>query len=124
MRTIRNVHLYLGCIFAPLLIFYAITGAWQCFDLHSNYKDGTNFAPPLVREMSRVHMNAKVVLYPSGRAPGYFRYYVLVMSIGLVSTSLLGVVMALKVIRRKWLVWACLGMGVLFPWWLNYGSFP
>lgn len=116
MRTLREVHLYLGCVFTPLLIFYAVTGAWQSFGWHTK---GSYMATPMVQEMSRIHMNAKWI-QPSTRAPGYFRYYALAMSIGLVTTSILGVIMALKVTRRKWLVGACLAMGVLLPWSMVY----
>ena len=121
MRTLREVHLYLGCIFAPMLIFFAVTGAWQCFDLHKSRTDGSYVAPALIMEMSRVHMNAKALITEAPRAPNNFRYFVLVMSAGLVTTSILGVIMALQVARRRWVVWACLGIGVLLPWSLNYG---
>ncbi len=30
----RNVHLYLGVFFAPLLIFFVVSGCWQTFDLN------------------------------------------------------------------------------------------
>lgn len=121
MRTLRDIHLYLGCVFAPLLIFYSVTGAWQCFDFHRTMKDGSYTAPALIREMTRVHMDAKVVLGESPRAPGNFRYYVLAMAVGLVSTTILGIVLAFQVARKKWLVIACLGFGVAFPMWLVYG---
>ena len=29
MKTLRTLHLYLGCIFAPILIFFAVSGLWQ-----------------------------------------------------------------------------------------------
>jgi len=29
MKKLRRVHLYLGCFFAPLLIFYVVTGWYQ-----------------------------------------------------------------------------------------------
>ena len=120
MRTLRDIHLYLGCVFAPLLIFYSVTGAWQCFDLHKSLK-GPSYTSVWVKEMTRLHMNAKVVLGDSPRMPGNFRYYVLAMAVGLVSTTILGIILAFQVARKKWLVCACLGFGVLFPIWLVYG---
>jgi len=119
VRAIRQLHLYLGCVFAPLLVFYAVTGALQCFNYHVTLKNG--YKPPLwIQEMSRVHMDAKVV-QPSARQPGYFRYYVLAMSAGLVMTTILGVILAFKVTRSAWRVWACLTMGLVLPVLLNYG---
>ena len=41
MRFIRTIHLYLGCLFAPLLIFFAISGASQTFLFHRAAKDGS-----------------------------------------------------------------------------------
>ena len=29
MQKLRNLHLYLGCMFAPLLLFFAVSGIWQ-----------------------------------------------------------------------------------------------
>ncbi|MBI3406370.1 MAG: hypothetical protein HY046_13025 [Acidobacteria bacterium] len=121
MRTLRDVHLYLGCIFTPLLIFYAVTGTWQCFNFHLSMKDGSYTAPALIQEMSRVHMDAKAMIPTAPRMPGYFKYYALAMSAGLVTTSILGIILAFQVARRKWLIWACLGVGIVFPWWLVYG---
>tara|TARA_B100000678_G_C17930019_1_gene390906 strand:+ start:88 stop:231 length:144 start_codon:yes stop_codon:yes gene_type:complete len=34
MKWIRTLHLCLGCLFAPLLIFFCASGAWQLFGLH------------------------------------------------------------------------------------------
>ena len=31
MTRLRSLHLYLGCIFAPMLLLFAITGIWQTF---------------------------------------------------------------------------------------------
>jgi hypothetical protein len=32
MKKLRSLHLYLGCIFAPMLLFFGISGFWQTFD--------------------------------------------------------------------------------------------
>ena len=29
MKRLRAIHLYLSCVFAPLLLFFAISGIWQ-----------------------------------------------------------------------------------------------
>ena len=34
MKWIRTLHQCLGCLFAPLLIFFCASGAWQLFGLH------------------------------------------------------------------------------------------
>jgi hypothetical protein len=35
MQNLRRLHLYLGCFFAPLLVFFALSGAWQAFGARS-----------------------------------------------------------------------------------------
>src|ERR1043166_1068136 len=37
MTKLRTIHLYLGCTFAPMVLFFAISGFWQVLGLH---KDG------------------------------------------------------------------------------------
>jgi hypothetical protein len=121
MRTLRRVHLYLGCFFTPALCFFAVTGAWQNFDFHKTLKGGSYVAPAWMAEMSRLHMSQKS-LQPGVRAPGSaFGYFALAAAAGLVTTSILGVIMAFTLARRKWTVVACLAAGVLVPWWLAYG---
>jgi len=35
MQKLRSMHLYLGCFFAPLLIFFALSGIWQTLSFHN-----------------------------------------------------------------------------------------
>ena len=58
-RTLRRAHLYLGCIFAPLLLLFTITGFFQTFNLHSDQKSGYR-APRLLREISEVHLHQRI----------------------------------------------------------------
>jgi hypothetical protein len=43
------------------------------------------------------------------------RWFVVAMSVGLVVTSLIGIIMTLKIGRSPVATLACLGFGVLFP---------
>jgi len=52
MKLIRKLHLYLGCLFAPLIIFFSITGAWQTFNFHEGSKDKTYTPPAWVSVLS------------------------------------------------------------------------
>ena len=38
MKRIRALHFYLGVFFAPLIIFFALSGALQVFKLHEAYR--------------------------------------------------------------------------------------
>ncbi|PZR73457.1 MAG: hypothetical protein DLM73_10675, partial [Chthoniobacterales bacterium] len=68
MRFLRMLHLYLGCLFAPILIFFAITGSWQLFNWHESKKDKTYIAPPALAALSFVHKDAHIPGTP-GRQP-------------------------------------------------------
>lgn len=39
MQKVRLVHFYLGVFFAPLILFFALSGALQVFKLHEAYRD-------------------------------------------------------------------------------------
>lgn len=37
MKKLRSIHLYLGCIFAPLLLFFAVSGIWQVLGVEAGF---------------------------------------------------------------------------------------
>ena len=54
-RRMRQIHLYVSMLFAPSLLFFAVTGALQLFDLHET-KPGRSFEPPeVLQELGMVH---------------------------------------------------------------------
>lgn len=95
MRFLRRLHLYLGCLFAPALIFFAVTGTWQLYRLHDTTKDGSYVAPRPLQMMSAVHMNAHL---PGKRIAEYtpLRVFWVLVAAGLVVTTILGIVMAFR----------------------------
>jgi hypothetical protein len=113
MRTLRRVHLYLGCIFAPLLVFLAVSGAWQSFSLHKSKKDGSYVAPAILSGLSHVHEDQAPSRGADGSVP--LRWYFVLAAAGFVVTVTLGVILALRTIRPAWRVWACLALGVALP---------
>ena len=114
MRRIRQFHLYLGCIFAPLLTFFAISGAWQTFMLHRSTKDGRYNAPRILDQLSGVHLRQEFAA-PTTAPSGPFRWFVLAMAIGIVLSATLGVIMAFKLTRQRRIVWLCLIAGFTLP---------
>ncbi|HXM32770.1 MAG TPA: hypothetical protein VN921_03880 [Chthoniobacterales bacterium] len=60
MKFLRTLHLFLGCLFAPMLIFFAVTGSWQLFNWHESKKDKTYIAPPALAALSFVHKDAHI----------------------------------------------------------------
>jgi hypothetical protein len=116
IKAMRSVHLYLGCFFAPLLMFFLISGCWQTFGLHQGARDGSGYQPPaIIKSLSQVHKDqrwAGAQMRPKPSVP--FRYLILLMTLGLLVTTILGIVMAFKY-TKPWQVWACLGLGFLVP---------
>lgn len=115
-RSLRRLHLYLGCIFAPLLLFFIVSGFFQTFHLHANQKSGYR-APHLLMEMSEVHQHQRIGELDNERPASSvsFRYVVAVMSVGLVTTIVLGVLMAFQTLRRPGRILLCLLAGTLLP---------
>ena len=114
MRFLRKLHLYLGCLFAPMLIFLAITGTWQLFNYHKTRKDGSYTAPPALVALSEVHLNAHVPPTP-GRSPTPLRFFMVAAALGLVTTSVIGVVLAFRFSREPLIATLCLFAGVAVP---------
>jgi len=114
MRFLRTLHLYLGCLFAPMLIFFAVTGSWQLFNWHESKKDGSYTAPPALAALSFVHKDAHIPGTP-GRQPTLLRYFMLATAAGLVATAVIGVVLAYRFSQRPIVATVCLFAGIAFP---------
>ena len=95
MKRVRQLHLYLGVLFAPLLIFFAASGAFQLFWLHENAKDGSYTAPPVLSALGTVHKNSHLPGTPK-KAGTPLRWFSLAASLGLIATTALGLVMAFR----------------------------
>jgi len=104
MQKLRLVHLYLGCLFAPLLLFFAISGIWQTLGLHSLF----------LRKLSTIHTAAR---WKDGSELSSFslRLFVIVMAVSFIVTTLLGIVMAFKFGRSRKAAFYCLALGVIIP---------
>jgi len=114
MKLIRRIHLFLGCFFAPLLLFYVCTGWYQSVTLRRN--KGVGEADDLPSRLRSVHVDQ---IYPTESANAYspwlFRALVVMMAVALIATIVLGVILAFRSIRQRWLVWLSLGLGFLVP---------
>ena len=95
MNLLRRIHLYLGCFFAPMLVFFSISGIWQVYGVQ--WGDGPKAR--VLRLLSTIHMghnlrnkdpNAFTLTSP------YLEFFVAVMAASLVTSIFLGVVMAFK----------------------------
>jgi hypothetical protein len=146
LKNIRQLHLYLGTFFAPLIIFFALTGAAQTFGLHEK---GSGFVPQWIAKLAQVHIHQRVgspprpkpeagerekpqsaaaearptearptearPSPPKPKSSAAFKWLVLLMSLGLVTTTILGIIMAFKYNRDRRLVWGMLIAGTVLP---------
>jgi hypothetical protein len=106
MQKLRSIHLYLGCLFAPMLLFFSISGIWQTYDF--NYEHSR-----LLALMSTIHTSRNLKM--GGLTSPLLRDFVLAMSASFLTTVILGVVMALKFGRSRKAALGCLIAGVLIP---------
>lgn len=114
LKYLRRTHLYLGVFFAPLLIFYIATGWYQTVNV--DRRKGLGEAEGVVDKMVSIHVDQ---VYPAEKAVGWdpalFRLLVVLMSLALLATVLLGIFLAIRSTAHRWPVWLSLGLGVLLP---------
>jgi hypothetical protein len=104
MQKLRSVHLYLGCIFAPMLLFFAVSGIWQTLGIRT----------PFLQWLSALHAAAR---YKNGHAPSgpAFRLLVILMAVSFVVSIILGVIMAFKFTKSRKAAFYCVALGVVIP---------
>lgn len=145
MRRLRQVHTYLGVFFAPAIIFFAVSGALQTFSLHESKGGGPYKPQAWIVTIASVHKDQALPrprpARPEGAgaeshskppaaahadgaptAPAHkppsplpLKIFVLLVSVGLALTALIGLYIALtnKAFRRTG--WIALAAGVVLP---------
>lgn len=117
MNRLRQLHLYLGCIFTPLLVFFAISGLWQNYFFHYPHDHDTH---PRLRQaaalLSSLHTGRglKAADGPETLSSPVFRFLVTAMALSLLLTMVLGVVTAFRFGHRR-VATVCLIAGVVVP---------
>ena len=107
MKQLRSLHLYLGCFFAPMLLFFAVSGFWQTYD--RNYA----WHSRILGMLSTIHTSGAMKIGTLSNS--ILRDFVLVMSLGFITTTILGIIMAVKHGGSRKAAYCCLAFGVLFP---------
>lgn len=93
MKRLARIHRHLSCIVAPAMLFFAVS------------------APAVLELLSKVHKAERL----QGEAATWFRIGQLVLAAGFAATAIAGILMALRLTRPVWLVWACLLIGIAVP---------
>lgn len=113
MNKLRGLHLYLGCVFAPLLIFFLVTGALQALGWHVKYKNTASHPwQPALALPTQIHRTGGQLVRKD--VPLY-QTMVIAMSVGCTFSALLGVMMAWEISRYRRRVAILLILGTLGP---------
>jgi hypothetical protein len=138
IKNLRILHRYMGLFFAPSILFFAFSGGLQVFNLHKPDKSAGYIPPAWILEMAQVHKsqtlsiskkNTKTVQADPGsddsetdkhstQAPKSklpLQCFFVVMSAGLMVTTLLGIYMAFLFGGKPWLIWISLLAGTAIP---------
>ena len=95
-------------------MFFAVSGAWQLFALHRGLKDGSYSPPRALVILSDVHQFQHVP--PTSSESGTpLRYFIFMAAVGLMLTTVLGIIMAFRFSPSKASVILCLLAGVVIP---------
>jgi hypothetical protein len=113
MKQIRQLHLYLGTLFAPLIIFFAFTGALQTFGFHESLKNGSYHAPVWIVALAEIHKDQRIA--HEGKSSSALKWFIAFMAVGLITTSILGVYMAFKFNRDPRVVCTLIALGIIIP---------
>jgi hypothetical protein len=135
----RKLHLYSGVLLAPAILFFAVTGLIQVFDLHKP-QPATGYQPPaLVVRLGALHKDQTFALphkaegakvrkakgggeaspppapKPMGAALVLLKGFAAAVAVGLAVTTLLGLYMAYRFSRGPWLVTGLFLAGIVIP---------
>lgn len=116
MKFLRRVHLYLGVLYAPLLLFFLGTGWYQV--MNPDRLKSTSEAETWVQKFRVIHTDQ---IYPRDGAaervasPKVFQWLVYGMSAALILATLVGLVLAFRSVKPRWPVWLALIAGILIP---------
>ena len=111
-RTLLRFHRYAGLVVGPLVVFFAVSGAWQVFRLHEGRKTEATKPPRALVVASEAH---KVERLGPGAAALAYKIAAATAAGLLALTTLLGIVVALRITRPRWLPILLLTLGVAVP---------
>ena len=115
MKRIQQIHLWLGVLFSPLIIFFAFSGALQTFNFHEGTKTPSYQAPAWIAKIAEIHKNQRLAHGRGVPSSLPLKWFVVFMSVGLIVTSILGIYMAFKYHRDRRVIWGLIAAGVALP---------
>lgn len=138
LALIRRIHTWLGVFVAPSILFFALTGAVQLYGLHESHE---GYRPvPVIEKLGMLHKDQVLKLKPKRAKPpaaaqpqaakpaehkdndagpkaatSLLKALFLLVALSLVTTTVLGVWMALVHGRDRKVALGLLVAGTLFP---------
>ncbi len=138
MANIRTLHAYIGAFIAPSILFFALTGALQLFNLHEAHE---GYQPPaLIEKLGRLHKDQVFALghhrgppaehTARGAVPTHrpapdedtaavstvlLKWFFLAVALGLIASTLFGVWIGLTRVRGKRTTLLFLAAGTIMP---------
>src|SRR4029077_5587295 len=112
-RWLRQLHRYLGVFFAPLLLLYIATGLWQTVTVNRN--KGLGFGKSWIERLSTIHIDQYFPWGMRDYSTYLFKGLVITMSVGLIFTTVLGLVMAFRFVKSKTAMVITLAAGIAIP---------
>jgi cyanate permease len=113
---VRRTHLFLGVFFSPMLLFFIVTGWWQTVTSDDEKEREGGFLHELIKKLSNVHTDG---FFPRANDPHYsvwiMKSLVVTMCVALILLTLLGLLLAWKSMKSKWIVLLAFSLGILFP---------
>ena len=142
LPSLRRWHSHIGLFIAPSVLFFALTGAVQIFSLHEAH--GSYEPAVWVQKLSSVHKDqvfgkphehAGHDEEPSSSAPSAagtpegppeeadkkslptltLKWYFLLIAVGLIASTSIGIWMGITQMRRKAIAWGLLIAGTFIP---------
>jgi MFS family permease len=115
LPAVRRVHLYLGVFFAPLLLFFLLTGCWQTFAPSDDQAAAKNWFASFMDPLTSVHTEDFYPPEKAGRAHLGFKLLVGGMAIGMACSTLMGLYLAFRLSKQSWPVILALSLGLIVP---------
>ena len=141
LKAIRLTHLYSGVFLAPAILFFAITGGLQTFSLHETTRGSSYVPPAILVHLGQLHKKATLTLPQRKTAPGAtvptpappsfskpspapqpsqpstlpLKIFFGIVALGLVMSTLTGLVLSWTYSRNKMLVAASFVAGIVVP---------
>lgn len=125
-RLLRRAHLLMGCFFAPALLYFAASGVWQMFGWNQLLKSpDPQPAREILREWSNPHVHATPPLIKAKmtHCPA-FQWFSTCMAAGFSLTALIGLYLAFRCFRPRWLVALVISGGIAIPTLILWGAAP